>query len=141
MFEVLPFKKEHLDQLIGQPINAYLPEWIKQGHASEMEKSHSFTGFLDGSVMVCGGIISLWEGRGYLWAMFSELSKDRFLPVFRGLQKFLDEAPFQRIEMAVPLGLHVAHRRAHLLGFRMECEVARKYLPGGFDCSLYARIK
>lgn len=141
MFDLVPFKKEHLEPLAKQSINSYLPEWVRDGHADKVEKTLAFTGFVNGEVMVCGGIAHLWAGRGELWSIFSETSKINFLPTFRGIQKFLDNVPYARIETAIPCDFAIGHRRARLLGFELECERARHYLPNGNDCSLYARIK
>lgn len=141
MFDLVPFKKEHLEPLAKQQINSYLPEWVRTGHAASMEKTFAFTGFVSGEIMVCGGITHLWTGRGELWSIFSETCKTNFLPTFRGIQKFLDNVPYVRVETAIPCDFSVGHRRARLLGFELECPRARHYLPNGNDCSLYVRIK
>lgn len=141
MFDLVPFKTDHLKPLAEQSINSYLPEWITSGHAEAMEKTLAFTGFVKGEVMVCGGVTHLWSGRGQLWSIFSERCKTNFLPTFRGIQKFLDHVPYKRIEMSIPCDFEIGKRRARLLGFELECERARFYLPNGKDCSLYVRIK
>lgn len=141
MFKIVPFKKEHLEPLMLQKINAYLPEWIKKGHAVEMEKAGAITIMVNGEITVCGGVNYIWEGRGQIWSIFSETCKKNFLPTFRGIRSYLDDSPFKRIEMAVPCDFELGHRRAKLLGFKLECERAEKYLANGEDCSLYARVK
>lgn len=141
MFDLVPFKKEHLEPLMLQKMNAYLPGWVKSGQAAAMEGTYAFTGLLKGDVAACGGVVPLWEGRGQLWSIYSEAIKTNFLPIFRGMQKFLDSAPFARIEMAVPCEFELGHRRAKMLGFELECPRARHYLANGEDCSLYARIR
>ncbi len=141
MFDIVPFKKEHLEPLMLQKINAYLPEWVRKGHAVEMEKSGAITILVKGEITVCGGITHVWEGRGQIWSIFSEMCKKNFVPTFRGIQHYLDEAPYSRIEMSVPCDFEIGHRRAKLLGFELECARARKYLANGADCSLYARVK
>lgn len=141
MFERIPFKKEHLEPLMLQKINAYLPEWVRNGHALDMEKTYAFTGIVKGEIMICGGITEVWAGRGHLWSIFSDRAGANFLPVFRGIKRFLEEAPFARVEMSVPCDFFLGKRRAELLGFNLECARAKHYLPNGQDCSLYARIK
>jgi hypothetical protein len=141
MFELVPFKQGHLEPLMLQKINSYLPEWVRSGRALEMEKSLAFTGTVEGEIMVCGGIVHLWEGRGQLLSIFSEACGRNFLPTFRGIQKFLDNSPYRRIEISVPCEFELGHRRARMLGFELECERARLYLPNGKDCALYARVK
>ena len=141
MYNQIPFKEEHLKPLMTQKINAYLPEWVANGHAKEMEKVYAFTGLWNGEVLVCGGITKTWPDRGFLWCIFSETSKRNFMPLFRGLTKFLEEQPFRRVEMAVPYDFAIGHRRAKMFGFEVECQRARKFLPDGTDCTLYVRLK
>ncbi len=140
MFEIVPFKREHLEPLMLEKINAYLPEWVRKGHAAEMEKTNAVTIFVDGEIMACGGITEIWNGRGNLWGIFSEASKRYPIAAFRAMKKYVDSSQVRRIEVAVPCGLEVGHKRVRLLGFKLEC-VAEKYLPNGLDCTLYARIK
>ena len=92
--------------------------------------------------MVCGGVIKLWEGRGCVWTVFNEESKGCFVPVFRGIKEFLrlQRQVFRRLEIAVPTGFEMGHRRALLLGFKVECGFAESYLPSGEDCVLYSLI-
>lgn len=144
MFELVPFKKAHLDPLLEQNMNSNLPAWVKDGAAEEMEKTLSVSGFVHNKIMVCGGIIHLWPNRGYLWSIFSETSKFNFIPVFRGIQKFLDRSNYKRLEMSVELDCpktSIYIRRASLLGFELECKRAKHYLSNGQDCALYVRIK
>ncbi len=141
MFEIVPFKKEHLEPLMLQKINSYLPEWVRKGHASEMEKAGAITIMVNGEITVCGGVTKVWEGRGQIWSIFSETCKSNFLPTFRAIRSYLDSVPLNRIEMSVPCDFELGHRRAKLLGFKLECACAEKYLANGTDCSLYARVK
>lgn len=141
MYKLIPFKKEHILPLSTEKINSYLPEWYTSGQAELMEEAYSFTAIDGDEVMICGGINQLWNNRGHLWCIFSEKSKKNFVSAFRTIEKFLDEQPFQRVEMSVPYGFSQGHRRAIMLGFEVECERARKYLPNGEDCTLYAKIK
>ncbi len=141
MFELVPFKRDHLTMLAKQQINSFLPDLIKSGQDIELEKTLAFTGVVKGEIMVCGGIVHQWAGRGQLWSVFSADSKKNFISTFRGIQNFLNSAPYDRIEMAVPVHIEVGHRRAKMLGFEVECRRAKRYLPDGTDCVLYARVR
>ncbi len=141
MFELVPFKKEHLEPLMLQKINAHLPKWVRLGHAATMESGYSFTGIVRGEITICGGIDKVWDGRGCLWSVFSDTTKCNFIPTFRGIKRFLNSAPFSRIEMSVPCSFELGHRRAKLLGFELECARAKKYSSSGEDHALYARVK
>lgn len=143
MFNLTPYKKEHLAEMLKQPINAGIADSYNNGLAEFLEQPGSMTCFVKDKPMACGGIIPLWKGRGVVWTVFSEESKNCFVPVFRGIKKFIDEQlkEYNRIELAVPVDFLIGHKRAKLLGFKLECARAEKYLPDGTDCSLYVRVK
>jgi hypothetical protein len=124
-------------------MNAHLrPSLLPQ--LESLEKSNAVTGTVDGVPMVCGGVLPYWPGRGQVWCVFNEESKESFVPVLRGIKKFLDSVDFRRIEICVPCDepiTETAARRAQLLGFEIECLRAKKYLPTGEDCVLMSRVK
>jgi hypothetical protein len=116
-------------------------ETFLNGLAQQVEDMTSVTGMIDGEPMVCGGVIEIWNGRGLIWTVFSEKSKHCFLPVFRGIKKFIDAQPYTRLEISIPINLKFAMRRAEMLGFKLECACAKKFLPDGTDCALYAIVR
>lgn len=142
MHKIIPFKAEHLAPLLDQSINQDVKAVFLGGFADHLETiGGSATGLVDGKVAVCGGVWKYWENRGQIWTVFNQDYKDNFLPVFRILKEFLDQSNYDRLEMSVPFGFEIGKRRAKLLGFTLECERARKYLPNGVDCALFARVK
>lgn len=144
MSEIVNFKSGHLFALIKEPMNKHLEEWFKSGLVKQLEEGESFTMLVDGKIMVCGGITKYWEGRGQIWSVFSEMSRQNFTPVYRGIKGWLEDQlkkNYVRIEMSVSCDMDVAKRRAELLGFEVEVERARKYLPSGEDCTLYSMVR
>lgn len=142
MFELVKFKKEHLHPLLHQPENGYLQNWLDNGHASTMEdQKSSFTGMVKGKPAVCGGVIEMWTDRGFIWSVFNTEFKGNFLPVFRGIKHFITQYPCRRLEMAIACKNERAMVRARLLGFQIETPLAKKYLPDGSDCVLFAKIR
>ncbi len=141
MFELVKFKKEHLQCMVDQPENLYLKEWLSNGHADEMEAQRSsFTGLVKGKPAVCGGVVELWRDRGCIWSVFNTDFRTNFLPVFRGVKHFLDRFPCKRLEMAIACQNDSAVRRAKLLGFEVEALRARSYLPDGSDCVILSKV-
>jgi|ERR1700677_4664655 len=143
MFKQVPYKSEHLKFLLEQKMNAHLRSSLLP-LLEAFEKSEAVTGLSDGVPMVCGGVLPYWKGRGQVWCVFNEESKASFVPVLRGIKKFLDGVDFNRIEICVPCDEEItetAARRAQLLGFEIECLRAKKYLPTGEDCVLMSRTK
>lgn len=141
----VPFNKSHIWPLLHQPINADIRAGYEGGLAALLEKQEHSATILrdDGSAMVCGGVIKMWEGRGCVWTVFNEEAKSCFVPVFRGMRAFLRSqmVNYRRLELAVPVGFTIGHRRARLLGFTEECHLARSFLPNGEDCALYSMIR
>ena len=144
MFETVKFKADHLLPLLNEQLNKDLQYWFTSGMVYDLEKTESVSFINKGEVMVCGGITDYWKGRGQVWSIFSERSKKCFVPTYRAIQKWLKyeiETNYKRIELSVDLGFEIGKRRAEMLGFQLECPLARKYLPGGEDCSLYAMVR
>lgn len=143
MFKVVPFKQAHVLRMLEQKSNAHLKSFFTTGAGSKFEEEGiSFSGELNGSVVICGSIKEIWPNRGFIWCVFDEQVKQNFVPVFRGIKKFLRESPFRRIEVCIsPWNFHVGRRRAEMLGFKLECDRAVKFLPDGTDCSIYSLVR
>ena len=144
MFEMVKLTAKHLEELIAEPKNMHLVSWLATGHADELAKADSVTGMVDGQIMFCGGALPYWTGRAFIWGVFSERSKHHGIPVFRGIKKWIDERPYRRLEVDVPLDVwftDVAKRRVRLLGFGLECERAKFYRSNGKDSALYSLVK
>lgn len=143
LFILEPFKKEHVIPLLAQEMNAYLRSDFEEGMAEDAEEHGSFTGFMNGKIVVCGGVYPYWSGRGGVWTMFSAECKENFVPVFRGIKVFLQEQlkTYRRIEATIPCDFTMGRRRALMLGFVLECERMKNFLPDGQDCALYALVR
>lgn len=137
---VVPFKYTHLENLKLQDAQAYLSGWVTKEQGEALEKFPSYTAFIDGTPIVCAGIIKQWHGRAMAWSFISDVGTNNFMSVHRAVKRFLDGCYIQRIEMTVDRDFEPGHRWARALGFTMEAECMRAYSPGGGDCSLYARV-
>jgi hypothetical protein len=144
MIEMIPYRAEHVLSLVGQSINANIENSYREYLADFLEEQGGgATITQDGVPMACGGVLKLWEGRGSVWTVFNEHSKNCFVPVFRNIKRYIRSSAnnYRRLELAVPLDFDIGHRRALLLGFKIETPLARKYLPTGEDCVLYSFIQ
>jgi hypothetical protein len=145
MFEIEKLKIEHLEELAAQPINSHVKAWFDNGHAQAMaDFEGTVAGFVKGELMIAAGLMPYWTGRAHIWTLFSEKAKGNFVPVFRGIEKYLRSLEYRRIEMDVPLDSKIteaARRRAMMLGFTLECERAKYYRPNGGDSALYVWLK
>lgn len=141
MFEYVPYKREHITMLLDQKMNEDTRQFFTPEALTALETQECGTAMVNGVPYWCGGIAKCWEGRGMIWSVFNEESKKNFLPLFRGLKKVLEKSPYRRLEVAIPFHFQQGKRRAELLGFRLECDRAKKFLPNGEDCSLYALVR
>jgi hypothetical protein len=144
MFDIVPYKAEHVLPMLDQASNTHLKTMYENGLAKFLESQEkSMTGLWFGKPMVCGGVAQLWEGRGVVWTVFNEESKNHFIPVFRGIRAYLKHQLlfYRRLELSVPVDFDIGHRRARMLGFQLECEKAKAFLPDGTDCSLYVMLR
>lgn len=143
MFDLVPYKREHLIPLLDQRENLSVKELFISGTAESLEKSDAFTLLVNGVPSVCGGVLRYWEGRGQIWCVFNEDFRHNFVPVFRGIKVYLSEQlkTYRRIEASIPIDFPKGRRRIEMLGFKLECELAEKFLPDGRSCSLYALVR
>ncbi len=143
MFNRIPFKREHIRPLLEQSMNATAKTDFENGMIEYAEKNPSFTGLVGNKIMVCGGIVPLWPGRGVLWSVFSDESARHPITVFRGIKLFLYDQleKYRRIEVAAKCDFLTGRRRIEMLGFKLECERMVAYSAAGEDCALYALVR
>lgn len=145
MSSIIPFKKEHLRHLLSQEINKSDIDLFSEEFIDNLEQSGSYiTITYKDMVMACGGITPYWPGRGEIWTMFSEESAKYFVATFRLIKWWLHQqinTNYRRIELSIRPDYERPRKRAELLGFKLEIERARKYLPSGEDCSIYSMVR
>lgn len=141
MFNIIPFKRDHVLPLFEQKINLSSKDSFLSCNVDQLENLNCYTMCWNEEVLACYGAIKIWDRRAALWTVFNEKSKFHFVPIIRAAKRLFIESPFDRIEMAVPISFEIGHRRARLLGCTVETERAKKYFPNGEDCTLYAWIR
>jgi len=93
-------------------------------------------------VLMCGGIVESWPGRGVGWAVFNhEKASRHFIVIDRMVRRFLKTCEVKRIEAQIQYDFERGHRWAESLGFKLEASRMVGFFPTGEDGSLYARIK
>ncbi|MDB4261326.1 hypothetical protein N9878_00525 [bacterium] len=138
---IVPFEAVHLEQLELQAAQSYLSQWVTPEQGEALEAEPSFTALKDGKPIASAGVVEMWTGRAVAWAYVSDTGPQDFIGVHRAVSGFLDVCYTRRVEMTVDCDFPQAHRWAKMLGFEMECERMKAYLPNGEDCALYARIR
>ncbi len=145
MSEIVKLKREHIEELAKEPENAFLKDWLTNGHAGEkLQEVDAVAGIVNENIVIIAGLTPYWKGRAHLWCVFSEKAKGNFVAVFRVIQRYLKSRSYPRIEMDVPLDTkfsNMAGKRAMLLGFKLECPRAKHYRPNGGDSALYSWVR
>ena len=101
----------------------------------------AWSAFVDGVPIACAGVVEVWAGRAYAWALLADRAGPHLLWLTREIRFRLDSLALRRVEMAVDAGFGAGARWARMLGFVCETpEPARCYLPNGRDAWLFARV-
>lgn len=125
-----------------QQAQEYMLPYLQKidGRALEVE-GLSWTGEQDGEILICSGVIPIWDGRAQAWALVSPAAGKHFAAIHRAVKRFLDikmPDPFHRVEATVDVYFDPGHRWMRMLGFEPEA-LLHKYRPDGVDQCLYAR--
>lgn len=142
MIEVKKLEVKDLQKLASQKPQLGIDALLETDRAKAIESDpYSYTIMSGEKVLLCGGVTQYWPNRAEAWAIMDEGSTSEFIQVHRAVKKFLDSCTIKRIEAAVDVDFEAGHRWAELLGFELEAECLKAYLPNGRDCSLYARVR
>jgi hypothetical protein len=139
MISIVRFEREHAKRMCVQ--RQQLLDEFGEADAMSASFGDAWTALLDGRPIACAGVVEVWSGRAYAWALLAEDAGPHMLAITRAIRCFLQRAPYRRIEMAVTVGFDAGRRWAEMLGFQLETPTAmRNYLPNGKDAWLYARV-
>lgn len=139
MIRIVPLKKEHFDEMTFQNDQAYSKIFITPEVKLELERGMSFAAVEDGKAFCCGGIIDYWPGRSSAWMILPEDLGHRFVPVHKAVKAFLEMQDYGRLEAVTASDFSNGHRWLKMLGFKLETERMKGYLPTGQDAAMYVR--
>jgi RimJ/RimL family protein N-acetyltransferase len=132
MFRVEEFKQEHLHGL---------DSWQEAPEVIYADPETSFTAYIGDEILFCAGVQAYWTGRGEAWAFINRgLATLHSFKIIKTFKRYLQIAPFERIEAAAEIHNEMYNRFLRLVGFRRR-GIARKYLPDGGDAILYEMVK
>lgn len=142
MISYIPYKAEHIKKLKIQVAQAWMEKHLTMEGLRSLEGEWSSTVLRDGVPIVCGGAIPIWEGRAMLWSFVNgDLTPKDFRALHYLVKGFVNDLPFNRIEMYVDCGFDAGHRWARALGFELEADRMRSFQIEGADSALYARVR
>jgi hypothetical protein len=138
---VVPYEAQHMARIKLQEAQVCNIGWMAPQHAKLLENETAFT-LLDGDeVLLVGGIIQAWEGRGIAWCFLAHNIGPRFTAVHRHVKRYFELQDFARLEAQVQMYFTQAHRWMKMLGFELECPRARAFFPDGSDAAFYVKVK
>jgi hypothetical protein len=139
--EVLPFRAAHLHTLVLQPSQAAWRGRIGAEALAALEQGASaWTVLRGGRVVGCGGVIDRGSGRGEAWALIAQDAGPAMLAATRIVRRYVQTAPFRRIEAATASSFAPAGRWAAMLGFTPE-GLMRAFCEDGDDAMRWAIIQ
>ena len=141
MIQVVPYEAKHALALDLQMNQQSTARFITLEYAKSLESPYSYTVLLDGAPIAVGGVVKLWENRGFVWSMMDQCAGPHFVTITKVAKKALALAPYRRIEADTPCNFAQGHRWLLMLGFQQEAERMRAYMPDGTDHTLYAKVK
>lgn len=139
--KIYPFRAGHLDNLLLQPAQAHLCQFFTPELIRVYEHSYSFSLINEGETLACAGLMELWAGRAYAWALLSETIGARgMLIVTKACMREFALGRFRRIEAYVDPEFIQGRKWIRALGFKFEGHMAG-FTPEGRDHDLYARVQ
>jgi hypothetical protein len=116
----------------------YVSSWVTPAIKAELAQGMSFSAIDGDEVLACAGVLEFWPGRATAWAILSGRCGSRFRPIHRAVSRFLD-LQSGRIEATADIGFGPGHRWLQMLGFKVETECMKAYMPNGADAAMYVR--
>ena len=138
---LVPYKAEHLLSITAQPAQAYLRDFITPEYCKSLEKTHAFTGMVNGVPVGCGGLAEIWTNRALLWSFLDRSANKHLFAITKVTKLFIDAAPYRRIEAETDCEFVEGHRWLRMLGFTLEAERMKCFRVDGGDSALYAKVK
>lgn len=138
--KLVPYVAEHMESIQLQGMQLRDRTWMGVDQAEVLESAMAFT-ILDGDeVVMIGGVLELWPGRGSAWSFMAEGIGHRFTQVHRMVKKYFDALDIKRLEAEVGFDFPQGHRWMKMLGFHIENPRMQHYFPDGTDAVMYVRI-
>lgn len=138
---VIPFEPFHLRALVLQESQSWMGPMLKEDYGEALVKSGPcFTLEDSGRVIICAGLVNMWENRAQAWALISGDAGKNFTRIFRAMRSFIELQETKRIEATVDANFEQGHRLMKMLNFQYE-GIMRAYLPDGRDVAMYGRVR
>ena len=137
---IVPFAPDDLRLLALQPQQAdFYSQCCNAEYAEALAQSGpAWTAWRGTRVVACGGIQTLWPGRGCAWLLLAADVGAAMVLLLRYMRRVLLSGQYRRVEAAAACGFAEGARMLQLLGFKREVAGAAYYMPDGKSADLYA---
>lgn len=138
-YEVRPFEPYHYLMLAESPKSSFSLRHLnidpdKLIARFSGDECYGRSGFCNGELLICAGVLAPWPNRGIAWALLSDSAKRHIhfihKAVLEGLEYFIFRLKLHRIEADVCDDLPKAQEWAKHLGF-VEESIMPNYGPRG----------
>ena len=139
----VPFSRWHLRWLTLQPAQAHMQADLadaEYGQSLEDASILAVTVLGKTGVIACGGVVPVWEDRGYLWGLLGKSTPGEFRGVHSAARMLVDTCGLKRLESYVEDGHAEGMRWLELLGFECETMEPMRAFANGRDCYMFSRI-
>ena len=129
-------------KIATQPAQQYLHRIVdvRADFTELANQGLAWTAESEGRILAIAGVEPQWENRAIAFALISGSAGAHFRAIHSAVARFLDSAPYRRIEATVDVGFEQGHRWIKMLGFEIEGYM-KAYRPDGADMLLYARVR
>lgn len=136
--KIIDFEPEHVLHITPQQRQSYLNLTLEYGQY--LATGACFTGVHEGRVVAIGGILPIFEGRGFLHLIVAEGMPHQWIKLYRAARRLLEAVEGDYVRLEALSTFKEADRWHELLGFEFE-GVLRKVMPDGADARSYSIVR
>jgi RimJ/RimL family protein N-acetyltransferase len=134
---------DDLRVLVTNTPEANLWGYMQEQHVSYLLNQDSWSGFVDGGFVACGGLVNIWPGLAEAWIAVTPQAHQHTAFILRTAKLYLDDRitryGLRRIEAHIRADFHIAERFCYWLGFKFDAFLP-KYGPNGEPFLLMSRV-
>lgn len=141
MISVAPFKASDLDEIRVHPAQrATLARDDTPAYRLQLEAGLSFTGRLNGEILMCGGVLDLYQDRrvGHLWSILSRSARPHFLIAHGAAARFIETTGKQWLIATCEIREGMSCRWLRTLGFEFD-HTEDSFGPAATPHAVYVR--
>jgi RimJ/RimL family protein N-acetyltransferase len=134
---------DDLHLLFTDTPEANLWGFIQKQQISYLLKQDSYSAFVDGQLVACGGLVKMWPGLAEAWIAVTPYAQQHTTFILRTTKLYLDDRmkrhALNRLEAHIREDFILARRFCSWLGFQFNATLP-KYGPNGETFLLMSRV-